>query len=210
MSGASNRVGQASWTQSAPTIDVMSAALARNWWAVALRGVLAILFGIAALLLPFATFASLVLLWAAYMLVNGVFAIVSAVRAATRHERWGWLTLEGIVDIIAGVVALLLPGLTALVLVTLLGIWAVISGVCMIVAGFRLQTGHGRWLLALSGLVSVVWGVLLYLAPIAGALVLTWWMGGYAFVFGVMLLILAFCLRDRRTAPPPAAGLAAT
>ena len=131
----------------------MSAALARNWWAVALRGAVAILFGIAALLLPFATIASLVLLWAAYMLVEGVFAIMSAVRAATRHERWGWLTLEGIVNIIAEIVALLLPGLTLLVLVTLLGVWAVISGVCMTVAGFRLETGHGRWLLALSGLI---------------------------------------------------------
>lgn len=176
----------------------MSAMLARNWWAMALRGAFAILFGLAALILPFTTLASLVLLFAAYMLADGVFAIVAGVRAAARHERWGLLILEGAVNLAAGVAALLVPGLTVLVVVTLLGIWSVITGALMLAAAWRLHGGHGRWLLALSGLVSLVWGVLLWTAPNAGALVLTWWLGGYALVFGALLLVLAFNLRSRR------------
>lgn len=184
--------------QVATKVDAMSATLARNWWAVALRGAFAILFGIAALLLPLATVASLVLLFAVYMLADGLFAIVAGVRAAAKHERWGLLILEGIVDLGAGAAALLLPSLTVLVMVTVLGVWAVVSGVLMFIAAFRLHLAHGRWLLALSGLVSVVWGVLLWLAPVAGAIVLTWWLGGYALVFGAMLITLAFRLRARR------------
>jgi len=187
--------------QVATNVDAMSATLARNWWAVGLRGAFAILFGIAALLLPLATVASLVLLFAVYMLADGVFAIVASVRAAAKHERWGLLILEGVVNLAAGAAALLLPGLTVLVMVTVLGVWAVVSGVLMFTAAFRLHLAHGRWLLALSGLVSVVWGVLLWLAPVAGAIVLTWWLGGYALVFGAMLITLAFRLRGRRDAP---------
>lgn len=180
--------------------DAMSAVLVRNWWAVALRGVFAILFGLAALFLPLATIQALVLLFAAYMLVDGVFAIVAGVRAATRHERWGLLAFEGIVDLLAGAAALLLPGVTVLAFITLLGIWAVLSGVLMAVAAFRLHGTHGRGWLAFAGVLSVLWGVLLFVSPFAGAIVLTWWLGGYALVFGVMLLILAFRLRGRRDA----------
>jgi len=188
-------------------MDAMSGLLARNWWAVALRGVFAILFGLAALVLPLTTIASLVLLFAIYMLVDGVFAIVAGVRAAARHERWALLILEGIVDLAAGVAAFLLPGLTLLVMVTLLGIWSVVTGALMLTAAFRLHGGHGRWLLALAGLVSLVWGVLLWLSPVAGALVLTWWLGGYALVFGVLMLVLAFRLRGRRDGGLPAGSV---
>ncbi len=190
--------------------DAMSNLLARNWWAIALRGVFAIVFALAALFLPLVTIGALVLLFAVYMLVDGVFAIVAGVRAAARHERWGLLLLEGIVDLIAGVVALLLPGLTVVVLVALLGVWSVITGVLMTVAALRLHGRHGRWWLVFAGLLSIVWGVLLYLSPIAGAIVLTWWLGGYALVFGVMLLILAFRLRGQmHETLPPAAPYAA-
>lgn len=188
-------------------MDAMSALLARNWWAVALRGVFAILFGLAAFILPLTTIASLVLLFAIYMLVDGVFTIVAGVRAAAHHERWGLLILEGIVDLIAGAAALLLPGLTVLVVVTLLGIWSVVTGALLLGAAFRLHGGHGRWLLALSGLVSLLWGVLLWLSPIAGALVLTWWLGGYALAFGVLMLVLALRLRGRRSGGFPAGSV---
>ncbi len=182
------------------SIGAMSALLARNWWAMAARGVFAILFGLAAFMLPLVTIASLVLLFAIYMLVDGVFAIVAGLRAAARHERWTLLILEGIVDLLAGAAALLLPGTAVLVLVTLLGLWAAVSGGLMLAAAFRLHARHGRWVLALSGLVSIVWGVVLYASPVAGALVLTWWLGGYAMLFGVLLLVLAFQLRTRHGA----------
>jgi len=185
-------------------MDAMSDLLARNWWAVALRGVFTILFGLAAFALPLTTITSLVLLFAVYMLVDGVFAIVAGMRAAARHERWGLLILEGLVDLAAGVVALALPGLTLLLMISLLGIWSVVTGALLLVAAFRLHGGHGRWLLALSGLVSLVWGILLWLSPVAGALVLTWWLGGYALAFGVVMLVLAFRLRGRRGGSFPA------
>jgi uncharacterized membrane protein HdeD (DUF308 family) len=183
-------------------LDHMSAALARNWWAVALRGVFAIVFGLVAFLLPVVTVETLVLLFAAYMLADGVFAIIAAARAAAHHERWGWMILEGVVDIAAGVVALLMPAITVLVFVTLLGVWALISGAMMIFYAFRLHATHGRWLLLLSGLVSLLWGAMLFVAPVTGALVLTWWIGAYALVFGVMLVILAFRLRSRHGLRP--------
>lgn len=189
--------------------DAMSALLARNWWAMALRGVFAILFGVATLLLPLVTIQVLVLLFAAYMLVDGTFAIVAGIRAAARHERWGLLILEGVLDLLAGVVALFLPGLTVLVFILLLGVWAVLSGVVMAVAAFRLHGTHGRWWLLLAGVLSVVWGVLLYFSPGAGAIVLTWWLGGYALVFGALLLVLGLRLRGRRDSVPPAVGAAA-
>lgn len=185
-------------------MDGMSAVLARNWWAVAARGVFAILFGLAAFLLPIATLGTLVLLFAIYMLVDGVFAIVAGVRAAAHHERWGLLILEGVVNLLAGAAALLLPGLTVLLVITVLGIWAVVSGVAMLVSAFRLHSGHGRGLLLLSGLVSLVWGALLWFSPIAGALVLTWWLGGYALAFGALLLVLGLRLRGKGDGMAPA------
>ncbi len=183
-----------------PTMDAMSALLARNWWALAVRGGAAVLFGLVALLLPFAAITTLVLLFGAYMLVDGAFAIAAGVLSAARHERWGLLILEGVVDLIAGVVAIALPGLTVLVIVVLLGVWSVVTGALMLAAAFRLHGSHGRWLLAVSGLLSIVCGVLLYLWPGAGTLVLAWWLGGYSLVFGILLLALAFRLRARRDA----------
>jgi uncharacterized membrane protein HdeD (DUF308 family) len=175
----------------------MSALLARNWWAIALRGVFSILFGIIALFMPGVTIGALVLLFAAFMLVDGIFAIVAGVRAAAHHERWGALILEGIVDLIASAIAFFVPIATVLAFVYLTAAWAIVSGVMMLAAVFRLRPTHGKWLLALGGVISVVWGVLLIIAPIPGAVVLTWWLGAYAIIFGVALLVLAFRLRRR-------------
>ena len=120
-SGPTNRGSYASFTyyerlvtaRGEPTVnDAMSAALAQNWWAIALRGAFAILFGLVALLLPELTMLALVLLFAAYMLLDGIFAIIAGVRAARRHDRWGWLIFEGAVDLIAGVIAVVWPFVT--------------------------------------------------------------------------------------------------
>ena len=99
--------------------DAISADLARNWWAVGLRGLLAILFGIIALAMPAATMLSLVLVFAAYMLADGILAIVSAVRAARHRQKWLWVTLQGVLSIVTAILALLLPGLTVVVFVFL-------------------------------------------------------------------------------------------
>jgi uncharacterized membrane protein HdeD (DUF308 family) len=171
--------------------------LARNWWAVALRGTFSLLFGLIAFAFPGAMMLSFVLVFSAYMLVDGVLAIVAAVRAAKQRERWGLLVLEGVLDIAAGTIAFLWPGLTLLMFVLLVAVWALVSGAVMTTAAFRLNIEHGRWWLALGGLVSIVYGALLIVTPLIGAVVLTWWLGAYAMVFGALLLVFAFRLRAR-------------
>jgi uncharacterized membrane protein HdeD (DUF308 family) len=130
------------------------------------------------------------------------------VRAARRHERWGALVLEGIVDLIAGAIAFVAPLATILAFVWLSGGWAIVSGALMLAAAFRLRRAHGKGWLAFGGIVSIVWGILLFIAPIAGAVVMSWWLGAYALVFGVLLLVLAFRLKGLREAPPHGAAMA--
>ena len=187
-------------------LDAMSAALARNWWLIALRGIVAILFGTIAFVAPGAFVLSLVLFFAAYMLADGVFAVVGAVRAAQRHERWAFLLLEGIVDIVVGVAAVLVPAAAVWAFVLLLAAWALVTGGLMIAAAFRLHLHYGRWWLVLGGVVSILFGVALLISPDMSALVLTWWIGSYTFAFGVLLLILAFKLRSQHSAAIPPAG----
>ena len=180
-----------------PAYEAMIAVLAKNWWAVGIRGVLGILFGLIALFLPGATMLSLLLVFAAYVFVDGVFAIVSAVRAARERERWGYLLLVGIVDIAAAAVAVLWPGITVVAFVFVVAFWAIFTGVLELMAAFRLDFIDGRGWLIFGGIVSVLYGVLLIAAPMIGAVVLTWWLGAYALVFGVCLVVLAFKLRAR-------------
>ena len=189
-----------------------SAMLARHWWVFLLRGIVAIVFAAAALLLPFTTLGSLILVLGIYLLVDGVAAIVAGFRAASNHGKWALLLLEGVVDIIAGLFALAMPALTLLVVILMLAAWSVVSGVLLLVSAFNLHGGHGRWLMALAAIASIVWGVLLYVFPIAGSLVLTWWLGGYALAFGIMLIAFAFKLRSRSSpelGPGPGGGLRA-
>ena len=179
--------------------DSASDELAKNWWLFALRGVLGIIFGIVALIFPGPTMLSLVILFSAYMLVDGVFVIISAMRAIRRKEdRWGLLIFEGLLNIAVGILAFLWPGITVLAFVLLVAAWAIVAGVVMTAAGFRLNISHGRWWLVLGGLLSMAYGALLVITPLIGAIVLTWWMGAYAFAFGVALIILSIRLRSRQ------------
>ena len=178
--------------------DALSEVLADSWWAVGLRGLLGILFGLICLLTPGIAVGAFVILFSAYMLVDGVFAIISGIKAARNGERWGLLILEGIVDIAAGVIAFLWPLITLVALTWLIAIWAIVSGALMLGAAFTLNIDHGRWWLALGGIASIIFGVVLLIAPVVGAVVLTWWLGAYALVFGVLLLVLAFQLHSRR------------
>jgi uncharacterized membrane protein HdeD (DUF308 family) len=184
-----------------PFGDGMSARLAENWWAIALRGVAAVVFGAIALLLPGVTILALTLLFAIYMAADGVLAITAAIRASHQHQRWGWLGLEAVADFIAAAIAFIWPIVTVLAFIYLMGLWAIVSGALLIVAAFRLHPLHGRWLMVLGGIVSVIWGVLLLASPLTGALVLTWWIAGYALFFGGALLALGFRLRARRGSP---------
>ncbi|WP_375464891.1 HdeD family acid-resistance protein [uncultured Methylobacterium sp.] len=181
-------------------LDAMSTVLARNWWLVALRGVLAILFGALAFVAPGAFVLSLVLFFAAYMVVDGVFAIAAALRAAQAHARWGFLLFEGVADVLVGAAAFLVPAAAVWAFVLLVAVWALATGGLMIAAAFRLHLHYGRWWLGLGGVVSILFGIALLADPGMSALVLTGWLGAYAAAFGVMMLILAFRLRGRHEA----------
>jgi uncharacterized membrane protein HdeD (DUF308 family) len=187
----------------------MSERLAQNWWVVALRGAFAVLFGLLAFVMPVLTIASLVLLFGAFMLVDGGLAIVAAVRAMRKGERWKLLILEGAADIAAGIVAFAWPAITVLVFVAVMAAWAVISGVLMVAAMYRLKQTHGRWMLGLGGAVSIVFGLLLIAAPAAGAIARTWWLGVYALIFGATMIALGLRLRREQREQPHRFGGAA-
>jgi uncharacterized membrane protein HdeD (DUF308 family) len=178
-----------------PLVWSMSQALARNWGWVLLRGVLGIIAGIIAFTSPLATVGLLVIVFAVYSAADGILAIVSAVRAARAGERWIWFVLEGLIDIAAAAVALFMPSIAVQVFVIIISIWAIFSGIAMIVAAFKLHREHGRLWLILGGILSVAWGVLLIMQPVIGVLVLTYWFGAYALIFGILLVIVAFKLR---------------
>ena len=193
-----------------PKTEAMNDILANNWWAVALRGVVAILFGIAAFAMPLVTMLSLVVVFAAFSFVDGVFGIIMSVRGARKGERWIWLLLTGILGIVASAVAVLWPGLTVLAFVILVAAWALVSGTFMLISAFRLKIDHGRVWLVIGGIASIVFGILLVISPFIGALVLTFWTGAHALVLGATLLVLAYKLRSHRTGQPSNLAAAGT
>jgi uncharacterized membrane protein HdeD (DUF308 family) len=167
-----------------------------HWWALALRGVLAILFGLAALLRPGIALEALILLFGAYALVDGVFSIVGVFGGARGGmPRW-LLLLEGIAGIVAGIVAFFLPVLTAFALYFLIIAWALVTGVAEISTAIRLRREiEGEWAMILSGALSILFAVVLLASGAIGIFTLVWVIGVYAVVFGVLLLIAAFRVR---------------
>jgi uncharacterized membrane protein HdeD (DUF308 family) len=187
-------------------LDLRSSQLARNWWIVALRGGLGVLFGILTLMLPGVTLLTLVLVFAAYLLVDGVLGIVAGVRAAQAGQRWGLLIVEGIVSILGAIAAMALPDLAIVFFLYLVAFLSILSGAFLVVAAFQLHLDHGRWLLAAAGVISLIFGIMLALYPITGAVVLALWLGVYAIAFGAALLVLGLRLRGRFAAAPSAGG----
>jgi uncharacterized membrane protein HdeD (DUF308 family) len=170
--------------------------LARRWWALALRGAIAVLFGLLTLFIPDVTLISLVLLFGLYAILDGIFDIVSAMQAPSNH--WP-LLVEGIVGIVAGIVTFMWPGITAMFLLYLIAFWAILTGVLEIVAGIRLrEVMADEMLLILMGVISTLFGILIIIFPGAGALAIIIWIGAYAVVFGIILIVLAFRLRSFR------------
>ncbi len=175
----------------------MSDLLVRSWWVLALRGVIAVVFGLLALMLPGITLFTLIALFAAYALLGGAASVFGAIRSRRADEDWWLPMLLGIIGIGVGIVAFLHPGLTALILVLLIGANALVTGVLDVVAAIRLRkTIKDEWLLALSGVLSIVFGALVFLFPGAGALALIWLISLYALLTGVLQLGLAFRLRS--------------
>jgi uncharacterized membrane protein HdeD (DUF308 family) len=181
---------------------ILLRALAENWWLLLLRGVAAILFGILAFIWPGLTLFTLILLFAAYALVDGIFALWAAVAGTSGDmvPRW-WLVVIGILGVAVAAVTFMWPGTTALVLLYFIAGWSIASGVFTIVGAIRLRKEmEGEWLLILSGAVSLLFGLLLFFQPGAGALALIWLIGGYAIVIGIILVVLALRLRQHKPA----------
>ena len=177
--------------------------LGRYWWVVALRGLIGIIFGILAFIWPGITLVVLIAFFGAYMFVDGVFALVQAIRLRHERERWPMLLLEGILGIAVGLITYFWPGLTAIAWLYTIAAWAIITGVLEIVTAVRFRKiVQGEFLLILTGLISILLGVVLALMPLAGLLAWVYLIGAYAIVFGALLIGFAFRLRGMGTGRP--------
>lgn len=175
-------------------------ALARNWWALLLRGIAAVVFGLLAFFWPGATGVALVILFGAYAFVDGIFALISAVRAAEAHHRWMAFAIEGIVGLVIAAITLFDLQLAAFALYFMIAAWAILTGIFELLAAFRLRKDlPNEWLLVLGGIASVVFGVLLIVYPLVGILTVIWLIGAYAILFGVLMIGLSLRLRPHAT-----------
>ena len=176
--------------------------LKRHWWVPVLRGVAAIVFGVIAFVYPGLTVAVLVLLFGAWVLVDGVFRIVGAIGHRASDPDWGWQLVIGILGIIIGFLTFHAPAITALVLVIYIAAWALMIGATEIAVAFKLRREIiGEWFLILMGLLSIVFAIMLLWNPLPGALALVWLIASYAIVFGFLGIILGFRLRSLPTIP---------
>jgi len=172
---------------------------APSWWALALRGLVAILFGLAALFWPGLILTVLIVLFGAYALVDGILAVIAAFRSSGRGMRRSLLLIEGAIGILFGLLALFWPGLTALALLYLFAFWAILGGIARIVMAVMLRREiENEWSIGLSGVLYVILGIVLSLLPGAGLLAYTWLIGLFALAVGIILIFYAFRVRGQR------------
>lgn len=169
--------------------------LAKNWWMLLLRGICAILFGILAFVWPAMTLVTLILLYGAFAFVDGIFALIAAITGGAAAPRW-WLAIVGLLGIAAGLATWFWPGLTALVLLYFIAAWSIATGVMQIVGAIQLRKEiDNEWLLIAAGVISVLFGGLLFARPGAGAIAVLFIIGVYALLYGLLLVFLALRLR---------------
>ena len=181
---------------------MLLATLKRHWWVPVLRGIAAIIFGIMAFVYPGLTVAVLVLLFGAWVLVDGIFRVIGAIGHRSSDPDWGWQLVIGILGIIIGFLTFHAPAITALALVIYIAAWALMIGATEIVVAIRLRREiKGEWFLILMGVVSIIFAIMLLWNPLPGALALVWLIGSYAIVFGVLGIIFGFRLRSLPTLP---------
>ena len=170
--------------------------LTSNWWALALRGAVSILLGLVAFTMPGITVTALVYVFGLYVFVEGVLAIMAALRGIREHDRWGWMLIEGIVCIVAAVAAFMMPGVGALAIVYLVAAWAIVTGALEIAAGIKLRKIiDNEWLLIIAGVLSLALGIYVLMRPGVGLLLLVTWVGVYALFAGILMLMLSFKIR---------------
>ena len=180
-----------------PLLGLLLRELAENWWLLLLRGIAAIAFGILAFGWPGLTLLALTLMWGIYAIADGVLALWAAIasKGGEIAPRW-WLAIVGIAGVIAGLLTFVWPGMTALILLIFIASWAIVIGVLQIWGAIRLRKEiEGEWLLGLSGVLSVAFGVIMFAQPGAGALALIWWIGSFAILAGCVYIALAFQLK---------------
>ena len=176
--------------------------LKRHWWVPVLRGIAAVLFGIMAFVYPGLTVAVLVLLFGAWILVDGVFRVIGAIGHRASDKEWGFDLIIGIMGIIIGFLTFHAPRITALALIIYIAAWALMIGATEIALAIKLRREiKGEWFLILMGLLSIVFAVMLLWNPLPGALALVWLIGSYAIAFGILAVILGFRLRSLPTLP---------
>jgi uncharacterized membrane protein HdeD (DUF308 family) len=171
-------------------------ALAKGWWLLLLRGIAAIAFGVLAFLWPGLTLVTLVLLYGAFALVDGVLSLVAAFTGSAKPVPTWWLVVVGLLGIAAGAVTFLWPGITAVLLVLFIGAWALVHGIFEIIGAIQLRKEiDNEWMLILGGVLSVLFGAIILIAPGAGALGLVWAIAAYSIVFGITFIGLSLRLR---------------
>lgn len=176
-------------------------ALAKNWWLLLLRGIAGIIFGVLAFIWPGITLLTLVIFYGAYALMDGIFSILAAIRGGEAQSRW-WLILIGILGIAAGLLTFFWPGITAFVLAMFIGAWSLIHGIFEIFGAIKIRKEiDNEWWLILSGALSVIFGLVMLIAPGAGALALVWVIGAYSIIFGGLLVGFAFRLKKHGDEP---------
>jgi len=183
-------------------------ALAKCWWLLLLRGLAAIAFGVLAFLWPGLTLVTLVLLYGAFALVDGVLSLVAAFTGGVKPVPTWWLVVVGLLGIAAGAVTFLWPGITAILLVLFIGAWALVHGIFEIIGAIQLRKEiDNEWMLILGGVLSVIFGAIVLIAPGAGALGLVWAIAAYSIVFGILFVALSLRLRKHShgSASPAAA-----
>ncbi|KGG93281.1 membrane protein [Comamonas thiooxydans] len=177
-------------------IPSMSIMLHRSWWVLLLRGAAAIIFGVLTWMQPAASAAALVLVFGAYVFVDGLLGIYTAIKSCQQSRHWWVVLLWGLTGVVVGVLTVINPAITALVLTIYIGVWALMTGVLQIVAALRLRKEiQGEWVLVLGGLLSVLFGIFVLMQPGAGMMAMLWVLATYAVIFGVLMVILAFKIK---------------
>lgn len=165
---------------------------AKNWWVLLIRGILAVLFGFLAFALPGLTLVTLVMLYGLYALADGLTALF----VGGKSHAW-WFVLVGVLGIFVGIYAFFNPGITAVALLYVIAVWAIIRGVFEVITAIQLRKEiTNEWALIFAGIISILFGVLLIANPAAGALAMIWLIGIFAFLFGFFMIVLAFRVRE--------------
>jgi uncharacterized membrane protein HdeD (DUF308 family) len=175
-------------------VVVASPSLASHWWTFLIRGIIAIIFGLLAVIFPGAAIVAFVFLFAGYALVDGVLALITATRTSDHRL---WLIFEGVVGIGAAAATVLNPAITAFVFAIWIGVWALITGVLEIVLAIRMRNEiKHEWWLILIGALSIILGMILLGNPGLALLTLVWYVAIYAWIAGVAFIAFALQLRS--------------